>query len=51
MLKNYAPFTDCTSEINNKKVDNAQEIDITMPMYSLTEYSDNCSKTSGGSWQ
>ena len=51
ILKNYAPFTDCISEINNKKVDNAQEIDITMPMYSLTEYSDNYSKTSGGSWQ
>ena len=26
-------------------------IDIVMPMYNLIEYTDNCSKTSGGLWQ
>ena len=29
------------------EVDNAQDIDIVMPMYNLIEYSDNYSKTSG----
>ena len=39
------------NKINNMEVDNAQDIDITMPMYNLIEYSDNYSKTSGSLWQ
>ena len=35
------------NKINNMEVDNAQDIDIVMPMYNLIEYSDNYSKTSG----
>ena len=50
-LKNCAPFTKCISRINNTDIDNAQDIDIVMPMYKLTEYSDNYSKTSGSLWQ
>ena len=46
-FKNFAPFTDCITEINNTQVDNAQKIDIVMPMYNLIEYSDTYSKTSG----
>ena len=38
------------NKINNMEVDNAQDIDITMPMYNLMEYSDNYSKTSGSLW-
>ena len=49
--KNCASFTDCISEINNKQVDNATDIDAVMPMYNLIEYSDNYSNTSGSSWQ
>ena len=41
MFKNCAPFTNCISEINNTKVDNAKYIDIVMPMYNLIEYCDN----------
>ena len=41
------PFTNCISEINNAQVDNVENIDILMPMYNLTEYSDDYSKTSG----
>ena len=44
ILKNCAPFTNCISEINNTKVDNAKDI-VVMPMYNLIEYSDNYSKT------
>ena len=32
-------------------VDKANHIYITMPMYNLIEYSDNCSDTSGSLWQ
>ena len=46
-FKNYAPFTNCISEINNTQIDNAKDIDAVMPMYNLIEYSDNYSKTSG----
>ena len=50
-FKNYAPFTNCISEINNTQVGNAKDIVIVMPMYNLTENSDNYAKTSGGLWQ
>ena len=51
MFKNCAPFTKFISRINNKDIDNAQDIDIVMPMYNLIEYSDNYSKTTGSLWQ
>ena len=35
VFKNCAPFTNCTSEINNTQIDNAKDIDIVMPMYNL----------------
>ena len=47
IFKNFVPFTDCKSEINNIEIDNAKDIDIVMPMYTLIEYSDNYSETSG----
>ena len=51
IFKNCTPFTKCISRINNTDIDNAQDIDIVMPMYNLIEYSDNYSKTSGSLWQ
>ena len=50
-FKNCAPFINCVSEINNTQVDNAKDIDIVMPMYSLIECSDNYAKTTGSLWQ
>ena len=50
-FKNCAPFTKYISRKNNTDIDNAQDIDIVMPLYNLIEYSDNYSKTSGGLWQ
>ena len=32
-FRNYAPFINYISEINNTQVDNAKDIDIVMPMY------------------
>ena len=51
IFKNWAPFTNCISRINNTQVDNAHDIDVVMPMYNLVKYSDNYSKTSGILWQ
>ena len=51
IFKNCAPFSNCISKINNTQIDNAEYIDIVMPMYNLIEYSDNYSKTSGSLWQ
>ena len=48
VFKNCAPFTKCMTHINDERTDTAKNIDITMPMYNLTEYSDNYSGTSGG---
>ena len=38
-------------QVNNILVDDAHDIDVVMPMYNLTEYSDNYSKTSGILWK
>ena len=35
IIKNFAPFTDCISEINNTRIDNAKDIDVVIPMYNL----------------
>ena len=51
IFKNYAPFTNCISIINNRQVDDTHDIDVVMPMYNLIEYSGNYSKTSGILWQ
>ena len=51
IFKNCAQFTNYRSKINNTQIDNAENIDIVMPMYNLTEYSYNYSKISGSLWQ
>ena len=51
VFKNCAPFEKCRTEINETFVDDAQHINIAMPMYNLIEYSDNYSDTSGSLWQ
>ena len=50
ILKNNAPFISCISEINGALVENAEYLDILMPIYNLLEYSKNYSKTSGSFW-
>ena len=49
-FKNNAPFVSCISKINNTLVNNAEDLDIVMPMYNLFEYSKNYSKTTGSFW-
>ena len=50
-LKNCAPFTKCNLEINNEHVDTAENLDITMPIYNLIEYSDNYQDSSSTLYQ
>ena len=50
-FKNYDSFTDCVSEMNNKEIDHAKDIDVVMPKYKFIKYSGNYSKTSGRLWQ
>ena len=49
-FKNNAPFISCITKLNNIFVDNAEDLDILMPMYNLIEYSKNYSKTTGSLW-
>ena len=44
VFKNSAPFISCKTKINNILTDNAEDLDIVMPMYNLIEYSKNYSK-------
>ena len=46
-LKNNAPFISCISKINGELAENAEDLDVIMPMYNLLEYSKNYQKTSG----
>ena len=50
-FKNCAPFRKCRTEINETFIDEAEHINIAMPMYNLIEYRDNYSDTSGSLWQ
>ena len=50
-LKNCAPFINCISEINNTQVDNAKDLDETMPMYNLLEYSKNYAEANASLYQ
>ena len=50
-LKNCAPFTKCSLELNDEHVDTAENLDIVMPMYNLIEYSDNYQDSSATLYQ
>ena len=44
VFKNNAPFINCISKINGVKIDNAEDLDVAMPMYNLLEYNKNYKK-------
>ena len=46
-FKNNAPFISCISKINSVSIENAEDLDVVMPMYNLLRYSKNYSTTSG----
>ena len=47
ILKNNAPFVLCITRINGELIEDANELDIVIPMYNLLEYSKNYRKTTG----
>ena len=49
-FKNNTPFISCISKINDTLIDNAEDLDLVMPMYNLFEYSKNYLKTSRSLW-
>ena len=49
-FKNNAPFTNCISKINNVLTDNAEDLDVVMPLSNLIERSKNYIKTTGSLW-
>ena len=49
-FRNNAPFINCISKINGTLIDNAEDLDVAMPIYNLLEYSKNYTKTTGSLW-
>ena len=47
ILKNNAPFISCITRIDGELIEDAEDLDIVMPMYNLLEYSKNYRKTIG----
>ena len=50
---NNAPFTNCISNMNGVQIDNAEDLDVVMPIlitYNLFEYCKNYKKTTGNLW-
>ena len=50
IFKNNTPFINCVSKIISVRIDNAEDLDVVMPMYNLLEYSKNYRKTTGSLW-
>ena len=49
-FKNCAPFTKCITKIDGTTIDDAEDLDLVIPMYNLIEYSSNNSETTGSLW-
>ena len=49
-FKNNVPFINCISKINAVETDNAEVLDVVMPMYNLLGYSRNYRKTTSSLW-
>ena len=47
ILNNNAPFISCITKTNNELIEDADDLDIVIPMYNLLEYSKNYGKTIG----
>ena len=47
ILKDNAPIVSCITRINGELIEDADDLDIVMPMYNLLEYSKNYRKTIG----
>ena len=49
-FKNCAPFSKCITKVDKKTIDDAEDLDLVMPMNNPIEYSSNYSETTGSLW-
>ena len=49
-FKNCAPFIICITKIDGTTIDDAEDLNLVMPIYNLLDYSSNYSDTKGSSW-
>ena len=49
-FKNNATFINCIVKINGVKIDNAEDLNVVMPIYNLLEYSKDYRKTTERLW-
>ena len=49
-FKNCAPIIKCITKIDGTTIDNAEDLDLLMPMQNLIQYSSNYSDTAGSLW-
>ena len=49
-FKNCALFTKCITKIDGTTIDDAEDLDLVMPMYNLIGHSSNYSETTGTLW-
>ena len=49
-FKNNAPFINYISKINGVQTDNAEDLDVVIPMYNFLEYSKTYRKTTDSLW-
>ena len=47
IFKNNAPFVSCITRVNGELIEDADDLDIVMPIYNLLQYSKNYRKTIG----
>ena len=50
-IKKCHPFTRASFKLNNEQVDTADNLDLTMNLYNMLEYSDNYADTTGSLYQ
>ena len=50
MLINCAPFTKCIIKIDGTTIDDADHLDLVIPIFNVIDYSWNYSETTGGLW-
>ena len=50
LLRKWVEVHDQSGDANDTFIDNAEDLDVVMPMYNLLEYSKNYSKTTGRFW-
>ena len=50
LSESCTPFTKCITKIDRTTIDDAENLDLVMPIYNLIEHSSDSSKTTGSLW-